>query len=100
MNEFSKRTILAEGKTKFSRPSFLMHKSAGQEVAGAGVRETREAYGAIFTEANGTDHGQWFKTLREAVLKFNERNGTAGIVTDDALAAFQAQINQVTHRGV
>jgi hypothetical protein len=67
----SVKTTLATGKNKFGSELRLIHKTEGVEPAGAAMRMTKEAYGAIFTERSGTTGGQWFLTLEEATALFN-----------------------------
>ena len=46
----------------------LVHKTAGMEPAGSGMRETTESFGVIRPISRS---GQWFKTREEAEARFN-----------------------------
>ena len=63
MTKMSKRKILAED-SGFQ----LVYKTAGQEIAGAGMRETKKSFGVLHIS---TRTGQWFKTREEADKRFN-----------------------------
>ncbi|MDE2020167.1 MAG: hypothetical protein KGJ13_07530 [Patescibacteria group bacterium] len=67
----SRRTVLKTGKGAFDRPFELLHKTEGYEPAGSCLRYTKEAYGAISYNRDGTRGGQWFLTLAEAETAFN-----------------------------
>ena len=43
----------------------LINKSAGIEPAGAGTRETKEAWGVLFNQ-HGAMHGRWFTNEADA----------------------------------
>jgi hypothetical protein len=64
------RTVLAEGMGAFGRQCKLIHKTEGYEPAGSCCRHTKEAWGAISTNFDGTTYGQWYKTEPEARAHF------------------------------
>ena len=71
MSDYSKREILQSGVSKTGAQISLVHRSAGFEIAGAGVRIVGEAFGYLYVMRDGTKGGQWFETLGEAKAKFN-----------------------------
>ena len=69
-SELSKFTVLKKATGAFSRPYELVHKTEGYEPAGSCARFTKEAWGSLSYDRNGTCHGFWFKTLEEAEQVF------------------------------
>ena len=66
MTQLAKREILKEGIGAFNTRRCLVHREAGFEVAGSGVRPCGESWGSLIVHRDGTTGGQWFKTLAEA----------------------------------
>lgn len=81
-SELSKREVLAHGKGAFNRAFELVHKTAGYEIAGSGLRLTREAWGSLSYDRDGTSRGQWYGNLADAKARFEQF--TTPIVAIDA----------------
>ena len=70
--QHSVRTILKTAPNKHNgAPMQLVHKTAGIEPAGAGMRETGEAWGVLYPEANS---GQWYLLQSVAEQVFRDRS--------------------------
>lgn len=66
----SKRTTLREARGAFGRTLRVIHRTSGIEPAGSGTRVVGEGWAYFSYDRDGTPHGQWFRTEKEAVDRF------------------------------
>ena len=74
----STRKILKIGTNTLGNKTFLIHATAGEEAAGAGVRMTDEKWGCI-SQSSSQEYGRWYKTEQEALARFNEVTGKVAL---------------------
>lgn len=76
MTEFAKRTMLATGRNRLNVPLELMHRTAGEQLAGSRTITVKEAWGCLWA-IDGVQFGQWFDNLADARAMFDARNVNA-----------------------
>lgn len=72
----STRTTLKAGKSRLGGDWELIHRTAGEEVAGAGMVTVTESWGAI-GYSGGASYGRWFNTLEEATAYYESKQEPA-----------------------